>query len=464
MKSTSSGSHPSPFGSASDSIDSALIFGVVLLALWVPLPFGSVEGWARGVMHVSLFSLLVIWAFRFGLVKSTPLRVTPVLYFFGAALALVGIQMIPGLPGFLHSFDPFLSYLGFLHLLSLACLYLLVINLVTTEDRLRWVVWTLAIWGGAIGFYALIQHFMGQGQYAALRKLSVSAPFGTFVNRNHFAGYAEMVAPLALTFAMYRRSRGDDVRIFFLISAILIFLALVLSGSRGGWLSGVAVMFCFGVLAFRKLSRSESRAPLIGLLVIPVFVAAGVWWMGVDPLADRLVANDQEVEQFKNIGRFSIWKNTLNIIREHPVAGTGFGTYEVAYPRWDSSDGRFRVEQAHNDYLQCLAELGLLGGLIVAAFLGWFFYTVLKQIQDRELSSQARWIKIGCLCGIIGLLVHSFVDFNLQIPSNAFYFVLLTALATVNTQEPEPADMPVRPVLPGSRQKSLADKLDDHLE
>lgn len=464
MNSTSSGSHPTPFGSPAGPIDLALVFGLLLLALWVPLPFGSVEGWARGVMHVSLFSLLVIWAFRFAFVPSTRLRTTPVLYFFGAILALIGLQLVPGMPGFIRSFDPFLSYLGFLHLLSLACLYLLVVNLVTTEDRLRLVVWTLAIWGGAIGFYAVTQHFMGQGHYAALRKLSVSAPFGTFVNRNHFAGYAEMVAPLALTFAVYRRSRGDDVRIFFLISAVLIFLALVLSGSRGGWLSGIAVMVCFGLLAFKKLSGSESRASLAGLLVIPVLVAAGVWWMGVDPLADRLVANDQEVEQFKNIGRFSIWKNTLKIIRERPLAGTGFGTYEVAYPRWDSSDGRFRVEQAHNDYLQCLAELGLVGGLIVLAFLGWFFYRMLKEIQDRSHSNQVRWIKIGCLCGIVGLLVHSFVDFNLQIPSNAFYFVLLAGLATADTRVPEPDDPRPQPALPGRGQKALADEFDDHFE
>lgn len=463
MNSTSSDSHPSPFASPAATIDAALVIGLLILSLWVPLPFGSVEGWARGIMHVSLFALLVIWSLRFGLLPSAGFRATPVLYFFAAALALVGIQLIPGLPGFLHSIDPFLSYLGFLHLLSLACLYLLIINVVTTEDRLRRVVWTLAIWGGAIGFYAVMQHFMGQGHYAALRKLSVSAPFGTFVNRNHFAGYAEMVAPLALTFAIYRRSRGDDVRIFFLIAAVLIFLALVLSGSRGGWLSGVAIMLCFGSLAFKRLSGSESRASLGGLLVIPVLVAAGVWWMGVDPLADRLVANDQEVEQFKNIGRFSIWKNTLKIIRERPVAGTGLGTYEVAYPQWDSSDGRFRVEQAHNDYLQCLAELGLLGGLIVAAFIGWFFYTMVKEIQDRSHSSQARWIKIGCLCGIVGLLVHSFVDFNLQIPSNAFYFVLLVGLATTDTREPGAA--PSRPALPGrGRQKALADKFDDHFE
>jgi O-antigen ligase len=462
MKSLTPPPPDSPFSSPAGLIDSTLFVGLIVLSVWVPLPFGSVEGWARGVMHVSLFVLLVIWSFRFAIDSTARLKVTPVVFFFLAAIGLVGLQLLPGMPAALRSIDPFLTYLGFLHLLSLAVLYLLVVNVVTSEDRLRWVFWTLGLWGGAVALYAVIQHFMGQGQYAAFRKLLVAAPFGTFVNRNHFAGYAEMVAPLALTFAAYRRSRGDDLRVFFLIGAILIFLALILSGSRGGWLSGLAVMVCFGSLAYRIANRS-SRASLAGLVLIPVMVAAGVWWMGIDPLVDRLNTNDQESEQLKHIGRFSIWRNTLNIVRTHPVAGTGFGTYEVAYPQWDSSDGRYRVEQAHNDYLQCLAELGLVGGVLVAAFLGWFFRATIRSITDRKTSTGVRWMRLGCLCGVVGLLVHSFVDFNLQIPSNAYYFVLLIGLATADVEESGDPD-PARRSLAGGRQQVLPDKFDDHFE
>ncbi len=430
MKSPPFSSQIPPSGFQLSFLDVGVASGILLLACWSPLPFGSVEGWARGILHFCAFLLLAVWSVRLVLDRQ-PIRVrlNPGVYFLGAVLVVVGIQLLPFAPASIRSIDPFLTYLGFLHLLSLGVIYFLVINTVTTRERLRLAVSALALWGGVIALYAVIQHFMGQGQYAALRKLSVAAPFGTFVNRNHFAGFAEMIAPIALALATFRRSKGDDTRIFFAIAGILIFLALILSGSRGGWLAAVILVVCFASLATREWKQSP-QITAGGLLLIPVMVGMGVWWMGVEPLAARLNANDQDTAQLKEIGRFAIWKNTMSLVRERPVLGTGLGTYEIAYPRWDRSDGRFRVEQAHNDYLQSLAELGVVGGAIVLGFLGWLFYRMWKGFHDRTTPSQVRWIRIGCLSGCVGLLVHSFVDFNLQIPSNALYFVLLVGFAT----------------------------------
>src|SRR5262249_37757374 len=124
--------------------------------------------------------------------------------------------------------------------------------------------------------------------------------------------------------------------------------------------------------------------------------------------------------------RGRIWKDTLNIVRANPITGVGIGAYETVYPAYTEGDGSLFVRYAHNDYLQVLADSGAVGG----ALLIWFLVVVARAIavnlrgRDGFLSS----VGMGSGAGIVAMLVHSTLDFNLQLPSNALLFLTLIAV------------------------------------
>lgn len=129
-------------------------------------------------------------------------------------------------------------------------------------------------------------------------------------------------------------------------------------------------------------------------------------------------------------GRTHFWSVTADIIKHHPIVGAGLGAYSVLYPRYDSRNGLYRLEQAHNDYLQVLADGGIVG-----AALGLFFVVVLFRVgfARRETRDDfRRGVSTGALAGCFAVLVHSFFDFTLHTTSNALLFLVIAALATMD--------------------------------
>jgi len=119
--------------------------------------------------------------------------------------------------------------------------------------------------------------------------------------------------------------------------------------------------------------------------------------------------------------RYSIYKDTAGIFRDHPWGGTGFGTLVVVYPRYASFyDGRV-VDHAHNDYLELLADAGMVGGALGLCLIAALYWRGLANLRGTK-SAVARAAIAGALSACTGLLLHSFVDFNLHIPSNAMIF------------------------------------------
>ncbi|OYT69658.1 MAG: hypothetical protein CFK52_13270 [Chloracidobacterium sp. CP2_5A] len=409
----------------------------ILWLIWLPLPFGSVEGWARVILHAGAFGLAA-WLGAQALLQRRELVING-----GAALGfgltlLALAQLLPFAPAFLRTTDAFYTRQAAVHLAALICLFIASANLLRAPSAGVWLARALVAWGAIFALYAIMQHFIGQGSYAAFRKL-LATPFGTFVNRNHYAGMIEMLAPLAIALAAQRR-RGadDDARWLYAVAAAVMLLSLAICASRGGWIAGLAGALSAGALVARSQRRLR-RAALGSLLLIPLSVVLGVWWMGVDPLVSRLQATEDLPATADQVARNVIWKNTLTLIRERPIAGSGLGTFQIAYTRVDTSNGVNRVEQAHNDYLQLLAETGLLGFALGLAWLGWFLRRALRAGASARRNPEWRLVQIGALSGCIASLAHAFFDFNWQIPSNAAYFLTLAALATADGQ---PADAP----------------------
>jgi O-antigen ligase len=155
------------------------------------------------------------------------------------------------------------------------------------------------------------------------------------------------------------------------------------------------------------------------------------FWMDPGQISRRLetVASITHSPEVTLGGRLVAARDSLRIFGDHPFLGTGLGSFELAFPQYESVPTDSTWAHAHNDYAEALAETGLAGGLLVVVALVMFFGLAFRKLAQR-LRDDAGWIQLGAAIGCCGLLVHSFVDFNFHVPANAAWFVVCVALST----------------------------------
>jgi O-antigen ligase len=159
-----------------------------------------------------------------------------------------------------------------------------------------------------------------------------------------------------------------------------------------------------------------------------VFIVLGlVFFIGADQWLARSLG--LQIQEDVSGGRFHFWYIAWRIFLDHPILGTGLDSFATMFQQYDTWNGRFRVERAHNEYLQTLSDSGIIGFVCVSAFIYLLFKRGLRVISC-ERDDLFRGIAIGALAGCLGVLIHSFFDFPLRTNSNAFYFLLLAALAS----------------------------------
>jgi O-antigen ligase len=162
-----------------------------------------------------------------------------------------------------------------------------------------------------------------------------------------------------------------------------------------------------------------------------IFVILGtVLFLGGDEALLRGVGLG-DVQSDISSGRTHFWPIALQIFYSHPIIGAGLDAFGVGFTKFDTWNGTLRVERAHNEYLQTLADAGIAGFICVAAYIYFLFKRGLTTITNAEHGFK-RDAAIGALAGCFGILIHSFFDFPLRTPSNAFFFLLLSAIATVS--------------------------------
>jgi O-antigen ligase len=167
-----------------------------------------------------------------------------------------------------------------------------------------------------------------------------------------------------------------------------------------------------------------------------MLATALVAWLGGGRALDRFTSYGQlEVNESR---RIEMSKDSLRIFFDHPIVGTGLGTLEKVFPRYETLyDGKI-VNHSHNDYVEALAETGLIGGALCAVFLVLLFCESWARLVAANNTLDLA-LHIGALAACCGLLIHSLVDFNLHIPSNALLFLLQAGLATSRTPSNRPA-------------------------
>jgi O-antigen ligase len=219
-----------------------------------------------------------------------------------------------------------------------------------------------------------------------------------------------------------------DKRLLYITAIGLMGIALLLSGSRGGLISLLAEIF-FLVILTTKTRNSGQLALKVSLAVLLIAtIIVGAILIGGETSLTRF-AETATSEDF-SANRLHIWDVTLSIIKNNLPFGAGFGAFGVAYTPYDVLNGSGRVEQAHNDYLQVLADAGIVGLIIGTFFVYQLFRTGLQNVQTSN--SFRRGVAVGALAGCFAVLVHSLFDFVLHITAVTMLFTTLVSLVVAS--------------------------------
>jgi len=404
----------------------ALFFlgGVSILILWV------VDSWSLASFRISrnVLQLPLLGMFLLGVFQLLPLR-------HPEDLGSHSIPLVSSL-----SFDPYSTRFILVQVVTLLMYFAAVLVFTDTPKRLRLLVRTITVFGFFLAIFGLTQSFTSPDKVYWIRDMPQSQAFGPFINRHHFAGYMELALALPLGL-VFTGSIEREKKFIYLFAAGLMAVALIMTNSRGGLVSFFAeLLFLVATMGLRRRHkhrreskehkpRIKSAAMKAGLaLALVVALFGGVVLLGGEEALTRMVGSVNTDDP--TTGRAHFWSVTVDIIKNHPLVGTGLGAFGVVYTGYDSRNGMYRLEQAHNDYLQVLSDGGIVGAVIGVFFIVSLFRMGFARRESRD--DFRRGVATGALAGCFAVLVHSFFDFTLHTTANALLFLVLAALATMN--------------------------------
>ncbi|HVF30661.1 MAG TPA: O-antigen ligase family protein [Pyrinomonadaceae bacterium] len=422
-------------GEETSRISKAVLVFVCLIPMIAAIAYGAVDPWVLGLLSILIATMAVLWLldaalsgeFRY---SSNTLQI-PIL----AMIAIGCIQLLPFGP---RSMDPYATRFFLIRLAICSVFFAAALAYIHGVSRRKAVAITIVVFGALIGFFAILQRLAAPDGIYGLRPTPQAIPLGPFVNQHHFAALMEMTSGVALGL-LFGTGLARSRKLFVAIAAAIMGMAIMFTGSRGGLISYVAVIaFTAGAsLTRRGVDRHEHdvsarlRRNLLvasAAIALVLVVLGSVLFLGGEGSLLRGIGLAYEQSSDVTNGRSHFWSIAWQVFLAHPILGAGYDAFGVAFTRYDTWNGQFRVEQAHNDYLQILADGGVVTFVVVAGFV---FLLLKKGVSaivgaGRDID---RSISTGALAGCFGILIHSFFDFPLRTPANGFFFLLLVVLA-----------------------------------
>lgn len=390
--------------------------GICVLAAFAVLAFGTVEIWSEAVLEAGAATLLLWWAILVFRRSEIEVRWAAVFWPIIAFLGIVLLQLAFGI-----SVYPFLTRVGLLKFLACVILFFLTVQAFQSRYQLKVLAWFLMSFGFAVAVFGIAQNYTSHEALYWFRPLTGGGnPFGPYVDRDHFAGLMELIAPVGMSMLAFRGVRQEQMAFVGTLTLVPV-VALFLTASRGG-----VVAFVFEVALLLALTRIH-RAGRGAAVVAGVLVAALAFlaWLGAGTVMERM--RSASLGELSSSKRASMLRGAWHIFRDYPVAGTGLGTLVAVYPKYETLyDGRI-VDHVHDDYAELLAETGICGGICGAMFLILLFGAAKRRLSEEQ-SGFSRSIHAAGTVACAGLLVHSLVDFNLHIPANGIFFFLEAAI------------------------------------
>ena len=443
-----------------------------LFLCFAPLAFGLVEFWSLATAQaVILLTALMLCAGRW--FYREPFPNIPGLLPLLLLAAFMLLQLLPLPPALLRLLSPAayayyqpllavypddawvslsLNNSGTLHqlLLLITGILLYVSTVLFFAENLllrRFIVIFITV-ATIISALAIIQLAVSPEMLLFIRKTPAGRPFGPWINCNQFAGYIELVAPLALGLCMFyrpRRHHGDGHRERFInffsssgsnkhliltAALFIMMLALTLSSSRGGLIALFCSLLLFQILyLYKKKSRSY-----FGIVVLLLAFGLVFAWIGWENLVAQVDSGIDAKGNIRDV-RPTLWSDSLRLSGDFIVFGSGFGSFINTYPLYKTLKNPLIYDHPHNEYLEILTDGGIVGGALIAWFLVVLFRHCWQKIRIRR-NRYPILLGIAGLCGISAVLIHGITDFNMHNPALFLLFYLLCGLtvATVNIQ------------------------------
>jgi O-antigen ligase len=401
--------------------EKALLYGIFGLLLFGPLAFGAVEPWSIFVLEAGSVALFLFWIGK-GTVLDGQIKVgwNPLFLPMGVFAALIVAQLAFRVTAYPHDTAALaLQYFAYAMLCFLAGQTLL------RGAQARSLALIFSVYGAALAGFALLQGISSNGKLYWMRQpRSGGWIYGPYVNHNHYAGLMEMLVPIPLIVSLTRLA-PPKLRAVAAATAAVMVGTIFLSGSRGGMIAIVAELI---ILAASLVRQKRSLRTAIGIAVFLAIVVGLLVWIGGGELSQRIATAGPGHTELSSDIRTYINRDGLRMFLKKPVLGWGLGTFPIVYPEFRTFYTNFFVNEAHNDYLQLLVEMGLLGFATMLWFVVTLYVRAFKKIRNwpTEMSGA---VTLACLLGLSGILVHSAVDFNLQIPANAALFYVLCTIA-----------------------------------
>ena len=479
------------------SLQRGLLYGFVLIIVLAPLPFGSVQEIASATLVVVCLLLGILWVLWRSRCGMSPLPWREPLLIAGLLLALLGVGQIIPLPRTIletvspqavelrdrfepvetsvasdgstdrHGFTgwrpislyPWATRQATLRFVAFLVVALIALEFSASQSSRRVVLAALVASGGFQAIYGLAEYFSNrQHIFGYAKKYYTDVATGTFINRNHFAGYLEMTLPLAIalaamSIAQLRSTRGSSVaermervtgrRMFnaslLMVLALTMATALVCSRSRMGIVSITLALLTIGlVLAWRGRGKAFAAAAVmvVGATLV-IFSQGGA----ADPLIARFMSS---FEGFGgSLGRWQIWSQVAVMAGAFPILGLGMGVFPYVFPAFRRTGEGFAVAHAHNDYLEMAAEVGVIGCALVLLGAVLVLRSVMRRNIDRH---PANPLGYAALAGVLAIGFHSLTDFNLAIPSNALTLAVLIGVVVGWLRLPAPSLVPAREI------------------
>ncbi|MBR9897772.1 MAG: O-antigen ligase family protein [Gammaproteobacteria bacterium] len=452
------------------------LFGFLLFTLfWLPLSLGANRPWAWALMQMSVFFLggilllthkslltklytqykllVIVWLvflmwqlinivpLPFSLVEALrPERVNFLLNENIQGMESISSQWLP------LSFDVGQSDVIFFKSLACCFLFFITLTLVNTGKRLRYILIVISAAGVFQAIYGSLEVLSGL-QYSLVFKLPVShIATGSFVYKNHYANFLLLCLSAAIGYmiASLRVRSGSSPRerlrrivrfwlsnkVLFRIGIIIMVIALVMSRSRMGnsaFFIAMTITATLGLIYFKP--RQKSYVVLfISMLVIDILIVSSLF--GLKQVQQRIEQTNLTQES-----RDEVVTDALPLLSQYGVIGTGGGTFYTVYPQVQSESIQHFYDHAHNEYLQFAIEFGIVGAAIIAMLVLLCAKSALSAMRHRR-HPLPRGTAFATVMAVIGMALHSTVDFPLQAPANTAIFIILLALGALSRDIP----------------------------
>lgn len=432
----------------SSRLERFLVVSLLVLIFLIPLPLGSNRDWSSALLILLIGSFAFLWGIN--LIqknrKQTPIH-KGVLVMFGLLAftqAWVASQWF-----FNMTANPGATFQYLMLGISYTLLFVMVIGLFNTRKRLTALLSVLIISGTFQAFYGSAMVLSNiEWLFGIPKEDYIGKATGTFVNRNHLAGYLEMTIAIGIGLMLALREdkpfRWINVLELLLspkarirMALIIMVIGLVMTQSRMGNTAFFASLIIVGAIFILVTSKNRLRNSLILVSFIIIDLIVISQYFGLERLKDRLVNTQVSISQEEGQLFFDIndlrglaFTNAIPLAQEKPFTGQGAGSFEVVFMGYAGPNFGGHFDHAHNDYLQFWIEFGLIGSLPLAAFALIALFYAFKALKTQK-SIYRSGIGFGAAMSIIALIIHSSTDFNLQIPANAATFVIVCAIAVL---------------------------------